>query len=158
MIQARQIMLGILLAAVVVLYGGQAPNLAASSKRSFALSQRCQNVAGSQPFVRTELYFGLSKPDGEVTEEAFQNFVDTEVTPRFPHGLTVLDGKGQFRDVSGNRIAEASKLLILLYPFQDTAGAAFEPFREVEAIRTAYKKAFRQESVLRADEPSCLSF
>jgi hypothetical protein len=27
------------------------------------------------PFLRTELFFGLSKPEGEVTEEEFQQFL-----------------------------------------------------------------------------------
>ena len=28
-----------------------------------------------EPFLRTELFFGLSKPDGKVTEEEFQQFL-----------------------------------------------------------------------------------
>jgi hypothetical protein len=51
---------------------------------------------GSAPFLRTELYFGSSKPDGSViTLEQFQHFLDQEITPRFPDGLTLLTGLGQ---------------------------------------------------------------
>jgi hypothetical protein len=87
-----------------------------------------------------------------VTEEEFQHFVDTEVTPRFPDGLTLLTGTGQFKDSTGTIIQEGSKLLILLYPFNQKSN------RAVEQIREAYKDTFQQESVLRVDEQSCVSF
>jgi Protein of unknown function (DUF3574) len=47
-------------------------------------------------FLRTELFFGPSKPEGEVTEEEFQPFLAQHVTPRFPDGLTVVTGLGLF--------------------------------------------------------------
>jgi Protein of unknown function (DUF3574) len=104
-------------------------------------------------FSRTELFFGLSRSNGpDVTEEEFQHFVDTEVTPRFPDGLTLLTGTGQFKDSTGTIIQEGSKLLILLYPFNQKSN------RAVEQIREAYKDTFQQESVLRVDEQSCVSF
>ena len=87
-----------------------------------------------------------------MTEEEFQHFVDTEVTPRFPDGLTLLTGTGQFKDSTGTIIQEGSKLLILLYPFNQKSN------RAVEQIREAYKDTFQQESVLRVDEQSCVSF
>ncbi len=82
-------------------------------------------------------------------EPEFQNFIDTEVTPRFPDGLTVLSGIGQFRDSAGT-IIQGSKLLILLYPFNKKSNLA------VEEIRT--EEDFQQQSVLRVDEQSCVSF
>ena len=49
-------------------------------------------------FARTELFFGTAKPDGTaVTDEAFSTFLDEQITPRFPDGLTLLKGDGQFR-------------------------------------------------------------
>jgi hypothetical protein len=105
-------------------------------------------------FVRTELFFGRSKPDGStVTDREFQRFLNREITPRFPEGLTVLEGRGQFRDSSGVILREDAVLLILLYP-------ATEEFRHqrIERIREEYKSAFQQESVLRVDSSSCVSF
>lgn len=102
--------------------------------------------------MKTELYFGLSKPGGLVSEEEFGGFVDTKVTPRFPDGLTLIRAKGQFRDTSGTIVEEGSRLLILLYPFSTANSKA------VNAIRDDYKSAFQQESVLRVDEKSCVSF
>jgi hypothetical protein len=67
-----------------------------------------------QPFVRTELYFGTAKPNGAVTEAEFRDFVDRQVTPRFPDGLTLLKGNGQFRGEDNIVIKEQSFVLILL--------------------------------------------
>lgn len=53
------------------------------------------------PFLRTELFFGLSKPDGEVTEEELQQCLAQHITPRFPEGLTVVTGLGQCSNASG---------------------------------------------------------
>jgi hypothetical protein len=113
--------------------------------------------AGVAAFFRTELYFGSNKPDGSVVSEAdFQRFLDTEITPRFPDGLTLLTGLGQFRGSSGRIEQERSMLLILLYP-TDTARSSGQ---KIEAIRAAYERMFQQESVLRADAPlaECVSF
>lgn len=35
-------------------------------------------------------FFGRNRPGGEVSEEQFQKFLQTVVTPRFPDGLTVV--------------------------------------------------------------------
>lgn len=111
------------------------------------------NGWGGKPVARTELFFGLTRPDGStVSGDEFQRFVDREVTPRFPLGLTLLGGNGQFRDAHGITIKENSKLLILLYSYNR------DNSRNVEAIRAAYMNSFQQESVLRVDGSSCVSF
>ena len=104
-------------------------------------------------FIRTELFFGLGRANGpDVTEAEFRMFLEEEVTPRFPDGLTVLTGRGQFR--SGGVIErEPSKLVIILYP-PDQENA----HRRIERIREEYKMAFQQQSVLRADSTACVSF
>ena len=104
---------------------------------------------GVQPFVRTELYFGTAKPNGDVTEAEFRDFVDRQVTPRFPDGLTLLKGDGQFRGEDNVVIKEQSFVLILLYP----RDALERSSRRIERIRTLYKDEFDQESVLRVDDP-----
>lgn len=93
---------------------------------------------------RTELYFGTEKPDGsEVSAQEFRRFIDRHVTPRFPDGLTLLSGSGQWREADGDIVKERSFVLVLLYP----RGAG----GEIETIRALYKRAFKQESVLRVD-------
>ena len=111
----------------------------------------CDGLAGDE-FVRTELFFGLSRPGGRITNRQFDRFVDAEVTPRFPAGLTLLSGEGQFRLDDGEIVEERSKLLILLHPGADVDS------KEIDEIRMAYIELFDQQSVLRTDERSCTSF
>src|SRR3982751_5533121 len=47
--------------------------------------------------VRTELYCGLSRPEGgRIADAEWSQFLDEVVTPRFPEGFSVLDGYGQY--------------------------------------------------------------
>jgi hypothetical protein len=99
-------------------------------------------------FTRTELFFGSLKPDSSlVSEEAFLGFLDAEITPRFPNGLTLLTGLGQFLNAQGVIIQEPSRLLILLYPLEEWRHSS----EKIEQIREQYKQMFDQESVLRVD-------
>lgn len=110
------------------------------------------NGLGGQAVARTELFFGLARPDGKrVSAAEFQAFVDQEITPRFPAGLTLLPGDGQFRNTAGVMVKENAKLLILLYPQEHGAS------QKIEAIRAAYMKTFAQQSVMRVDGLSCMS-
>ncbi|HEY0449651.1 DUF3574 domain-containing protein [Actinophytocola sp.] len=100
-------------------------------------------------YKRTELFFGGSTPDGGViTPAEFELFLDKEVTPAFPDGLTWAEVHGQWM---GGK--EDSYLLIILYPYGDR-----QANREIEEIRTDYKSQFAQESVLRADSTERVSF
>lgn len=103
----------------------------------------------AQLFARTELYFGSERPGPDVSRRDFAQFFDTEITPRFPDGLTMLSGRGQFREADGTIVAETSFVLILFYPYEDRA----ESSAKIEEIRRLYLAAFDQESVLRVDDP-----
>ncbi|QXV59957.1 DUF3574 domain-containing protein [Amycolatopsis sp. TNS106] len=103
---------------------------------------------------RTELYFGTTKPGGgELTDAEFAAFTDKVVTPRFPDGFTELTGRGQWRGSDGVISRERSKVIVVVYPFSDR-----DANREIEEIRTDYKKTFAQESVLRTDSVEKVSF
>lgn len=110
--------------------------------------------ATSKPLAQVELLFGSNRKDlAPVSEEEWAAFVAAEITPRFPGGLTVLTGYGQWRGASGLLIQETSRLLLIWYASTDNADS------RIEAIRTAYKTRFGQGSVLRADGPAaCVSF
>jgi hypothetical protein len=105
------------------------------------------------PFVRTELFFGTAKPRGVVTEEEFRQFVDEEVTKRFPDGLTILKGEGQFRGDDNVIVKEQSFILILMYPLENQKKCA----QKIQLIRELYKQRFRQQSVMRVDKPFVVS-
>ena len=99
-------------------------------------------------YIRTELYFGRSLPDGSVvTDEEWAKFLNDIVTTRFPDGFTVLDGFGQYRDKSGRIVKEQSKVIVFLYPRQKRKASS----TKIDEIRSAYVKLFNQESVLRLD-------
>jgi Protein of unknown function (DUF3574) len=106
-------------------------------------------AAPAAAMARVELFFGAG---GGVTPRGFAQFLAREVTPRFPDGLSLFQGYGQWRDKSGRIGAENSRLLVIYYPPDATTTD------KIDAIRAAYKKRFRQQSVLRADSMACVSF
>ena len=107
-------------------------------------------------WVDTKLYFGLGPvehPEKGVSEADWRGFLDREVTPRFPDGLSVVDVYGQWQgksQTSPERLR--SKMLIIDYP--DTA----ENRAKVEAIRSAWKQKTGDQSVMRVTEPADVSF
>ncbi|MFK4182522.1 DUF3574 domain-containing protein [Streptomyces sparsogenes] len=127
------------------------PASAASSASAHASA-----VSRGKPYVETRLFFGTQRPDGgpPVTDEQFMAFVDEEVTPSFPSGLTIQDGRGQWRDRNGTIERERSYELILLYPVSE---ARVQDAR-IERIRDAYERRYAQESVARADETTRVDF
>lgn len=109
---------------------------------------RTAEIFFADKFYRTELYFGMNKPDGgKVSDVDWDKFLETEVTTRFPEGFTVLEGYGQYKGASGKIVREASKVLVLFYPKK--MREAVNP--KIEELRANYKKQFNQESVLRLD-------
>ena len=108
---------------------------------------------GRNLWLRTSYTSAQTSAMREVTTAEFATFVDVEVTKRFPDGLTLLTGYGQFRNSSGTLIREKSHVLILFYPLQ-----IHDANRKIQEIRELYKDAYEQESVLRVDSLSLVSF
>jgi hypothetical protein len=108
---------------------------------------------GATALARLELLFGMGKKDGsEVSDAEWRAFLDAEVTTRFPDGLMVLTGDGQWRSSVGGRAKEKSRIVEIWYrPSADSDA-------RIEAIRSAYKGRYGQESVMRVDGVSCVSF
>lgn len=99
-----------------------------------------------------QLFFGRVIPGGgEVSEASWQNFLNDEVTPRFPDGLTVQDATGQWKDKTGI-VREPSKRLTLVLSGGADEGA------KLEAIRSAYRARFHQDSVLLTETAICGGF
>lgn len=108
---------------------------------------------GSDRYVEYQLFFGRSTPDGrEVSDEQWAAFLAEVVTPRFPAGLTVLDGAGQWRDDSGTVQRERSKVLWIL------AAPGEETLRLIDEISEEYERRYNQDSVLRIHGAACASF
>lgn len=125
------------------------PTMAADT--TAALQGDAARPAQAQDWVRSELYFGVGEQDGDaqraqtqvITPAQWLAFLDAEVTPRFPDGLTVFDAYGQwaFRDAPApNRLR--TKVLVVLH--EDTV----QRRNDIEAIRLAWKQRTGHQSVL----------
>jgi hypothetical protein len=118
---------------------------------------RAQTIACSDPQKPqqvAELLFGRKIGDRVAVSEAqWRRFVDREITPRFPDGLTVVEAAGQWRETERNRIVrEPSKLVTIVLPGKP------EDVRHLSEIAEAYKKRFHQQSVGLILRPACVSF
>jgi hypothetical protein len=103
--------------------------------------------------VRTELYFGLEKKEGDITPKQWTAFVEREVAPRFPEGFSVIDARGAWFNREHQRtIHENSKIVVRLH-----AGTP-EQERAIGEIIALYRARFAQESVMRIDAPACAAF
>jgi hypothetical protein len=141
-----------LLAAVVALALG-ACTPAPAVRSTFAGDPA--HPAAATGWVDTKLYFGLGLVgDAKGVDDAgWRAFLDKEVTPRFPDGLSVVDVYGQWqgaRQATPERLR--SKMLVIDYP--DTAANR----ASVEAIRAAWKAKTGDLSVLRVTQPAEVSF
>lgn len=112
--------------------------------------------AAAAGWIRSELYFSVGtegQPQTQVDEAQWRSFLDREVTPRFPDGLTVFDGYGQwlFRGAAGPE-RQRAKVLVVLH--EDTPARS----ADIEAIRAAWKRASGHQSVLWSRQRADVSF
>ena len=128
--------------------------IAADYSRSAAVARACPVVPCSgarDDEARTAVWHSAPQRAAHQRRRVAA-FVDAEVTPRFPDGLTVLRGPGQWRDRDGVVSREQSHILVI---WHEPTGR-YET--DIEAIRAAYTSRFDQESVMRVEGQSCVSF
>lgn len=90
----------LLLSAAVALWAGHA-----------TAQQDCPE--GMDPVNEYRLFFGVENDEGTVvTEEQWAQFLADTVTPRFPAGLTVFDGRGQWLDPTGRLNRDRVKIVM----------------------------------------------
>jgi hypothetical protein len=107
-----------------------------------------------QPRLVAELLFGrdIGNKLG-VSEAAWEHFLEREVTPRFPDGLTVGDALGQSRNpTTGKIVYEPSKRVEIVLP-----GNADDDLH-IDAVVKAYRQQFRQHAVGVIIRSACVSF
>ncbi len=107
-------------------------------------------------WAETRLSFGLGPADDKtkgVSEAQWRAFLDREVTPRFPSGLSVIDMYGQWHN-PGAAAPERlrSRLLVIDHP-DDAADDA-----RLDAIRAAWKRMTGDRSVLSVTQTARVSF
>jgi hypothetical protein len=127
--------------------------LSAALVATGALASPITCSAGLHRATTAELFFGRNVEDnGVVSESDWGQFVDAEVTPRFPDGLSVNDVYGQWRNPTGAFVREPSKALFLVL-----SGAPDER-QKLDLVRNAYKARFHQESVMLVEQQACVAF
>ncbi|THD79429.1 MAG: DUF3574 domain-containing protein [Phenylobacterium sp.] len=85
-----------------------------------------------------------------VSEADFTRFLDEEVSPRFPDGLTVQDSQGRWL-YNGVLYREPGKLLTLILSHPGDRA-------KLAAIAAAYERRYRQDAVLIRVRPECVLF
>ena len=98
------------------------------------------------------LYFGTQKPNGTVSKDDWDKFLQKDVTERFPDGLTTWDAQGQWKDKKGKIIKEKSYVLLIVHKSDAKSEKA------IKEIVKIYKKRFDQESVMRVRAKAAVSF
>ncbi len=145
--RASRFRLGALLACVVVANTG----CAGRSGERLTPSISCE--LGDSALVRDVVYFGRNKPvGGSVSDAEWQSFLTEVVTPRFPDGLTVVEGTGQWKGKNGVVERERSEVVTLLHNGKRAKRQAV-----VELI-AEYKRRFQQEAVLHERMGTCAHF
>ena len=113
---------------------------------------------GMESFHEYRLFFGRSEHNAQgdtimtVDDEAWEQFLKHEITPRFPDGLTVLDARGQFKTPSGTILKEHTKVVIILVP------PGGDSMNRIDEIVHTYGQKFQQRFFLRTIENVCVLF
>jgi hypothetical protein len=107
--------------------------------------------AGHDGMRRVDLYFGrnIGQTAG-VSEQEFAAFVEQEVSPRFPDGLTIADVQGRWRGQDGKIVREPSKVITLIVEKSDGAQ------QKIDAIRHASVAKFKQDAVMEISARVCV--
>ena len=98
--------------------------------------------AGAADWCRSELFCGLSKPNGAIiSEEEFDDFVNKHLSVYFPDGFTIFNTTGHWMGSTGC-IHEDSRLVLILHNCTEESVAA------VKNVSEYYAKTFGQDAVL----------
>ncbi|HMQ69305.1 MAG TPA: DUF3574 domain-containing protein [Ignavibacteria bacterium] len=117
---------------------------------SFSFKNFNFGTAGSEEkYIKTELFFGLNKPDGSViSEQEWESFADTVISKTFSKGATILKSDGRW--LSGDTLIKEDSRVVIYFSriFEMT-----EEFSDkIDLLREKYKKYYDQEAVLRTDD------
>ncbi|GJM61201.1 DUF3574 domain-containing protein [Persicobacter diffluens] len=100
--------------------------------------------------VKTELYFGLSVPNGGVISHAdWEVFRASQIDAQLS-GYSIVSADGYWTSANGSAAQEGSRILICIHEGDQNAA--------LDTLRARYKRLFRQESVMRIDQKVRVSF
>jgi hypothetical protein len=105
---------------------------------------RAQTPAGPDA-LKSEIYFGLRAADGKVADaQAWERFV-TEVVPRFPEGLTVIEASG--RSSASPADLNPTRILVVVHAASDDAQS------RLREIKAEYRSRFAGMGIFHTDQP-----
>jgi hypothetical protein len=108
---------------------------------------------GLAPKITADLYFGRNIGSSLAVSDAdWARFVDEEITPRFPDGLSVSDIAGQWKGEDGLVVREPAKVVMIVLSGEEAE------YARLAAVGDAYRKRFRQESVMLVQRQACVGF
>ena len=108
---------------------------------------------GYEKFAEHRMFFGRGSGEVErVSDTDWERFLAEVLTPRFPDGLTVMDGAGQWREDGTIIHIERTKVVVILTPREASVSA------KLHEISDEYKRLFNQGLVLITSEDSCAAF
>jgi hypothetical protein len=107
-------------------------------------------AAGHQAIRTAQLFVGRAGAP-HPSDEDFSKFVEQELTPRFPDGLTVLDGGAKWSGPENAQIRDAWKVVQIAYP------PGRDGDRRIAAAEAAYKARFHQDPVVVVAPPACVA-
>ncbi|SDT93092.1 Protein of unknown function [Verrucomicrobium sp. GAS474] len=103
--------------------------------------------------IKTELYIAVGDERSELSEEAWELFLSEIVTSRFPKGITVLPGSGQwFNRHLGKHQNLKLKVVVIIHE------STPRDREKIEEIRSTWKDRYPCESVLKVEQEVEVSF
>lgn len=96
--------------------------------------------------LRSEIYFGSDTGAGQsVSQQAWEEFVDDVVVPRFPAGLTLIEALGRGARTPGG--LTRTRVLVVVHPSGDDADT------RLSEVKAEYRKRFGSAGVFHIDQP-----
>ena len=100
-------------------------------------------AAPAARWVKTEIFFGADRPGGAwVAPQEWAAFLDREITPRFPKGLTVYEAYGQMQHARGTIEKQTTRVVLLVHPDEPAV------HRQIHDLIKAYQDQFKHAQVM----------
>ena len=107
---------------------------------------------GQESLRTAQLFLGRKDVGPRASAAELSRFIDKEITPRFPDGVTVVNGGAQWEGAENVLMRDAAKVVHIVMPAKGNMD------RKLKAVRKAYRAQFKQESVLVVTQPACVAF
>jgi len=103
--------------------------------------------------IKSELYIAVGDEKSELPAGAWDQFLKEVVSSRFPNGITVLSGEGQWfnQHLAAHQNLKLKVIAIIHDPSPDDRA-------KIDEIRSIWKERYPCESVLKVEQEVEVSF